>query len=432
MRIVQITPGSGDNFYCENCLRDEAMLRALRKLGHDAVMAPLYLPSQFMETGAAQAGPIFFGGINVYLQQKWGWFRRTPRWLDKVFDSRRLLRWAGRLSGMTNAHDLGATMLSMLEGEHGRQVKELERLVDWLAEERPDVVILSNALLLGLARRIKERLGGPIVCLLQDEDEFVDGLIEPYRSEAWRLLRERAVEVDRFVAVSRYYGELMRGRLGLRPAQVEVVYPGLAVEKYGLAERPERPTVGFLSRWCAGKGLDRLVEAFVVLKRREGLSEVRLRIAGGHNPEDRGFVEGVRQQLRKAGVGGDVEFIDGFGWEVRHEFLRSLSVLSVPARRGEAWGMYAVEAWACGVPVVQPQVGVFEELVELTGGGVLVGAQADAGELADALEQMLKRPGEAETMGRRARRMVREHLDVKQAAARLVEVYGRLAQTRQR
>ena len=432
MRIVQITPGSGDNFYCENCLRDQGLLRALRALGHDVVMAPLYLPPGLTETGAADAGPIFFGGINVYLQQKWGWFRRTPRWVDKVFDSRRLLRWAARLSGMTNAHELGATMLSMLAGEQGRQAKELERLVDWLTQERPDVVVLSNALLLGLARRIRERLGAAVVCLLQDEDEFIDGLIEPYRSEAWRLLQERAVEVDAFVAVSRYYGGVMRKRLGLPQEKVEVVYPGLATERYGLAQRPARPTVGFLSRWYAGKGLDRLVEAFVLLKQREGMGQVRLRIAGGHNAEDQGFVEGLRGQLRGAGVSEDVEFIDGFEWEMRHDFLRSLSVLSVPARRGEAWGMYAVEAWACGVPVVEPRVGVFEELVELTGGGVLVAADASAGELADALEALLREPEAAEAMGRRARQRVSERLDVKQSAVQLVQVYHKLAQVRQR
>ncbi|MCK5114935.1 MAG: hypothetical protein KAR11_09265 [Phycisphaerae bacterium] len=51
MKIIQLTPGSGDNFYCENCLRDNFIVKALRQLGHDAVLVPLYLPPQLTETG---------------------------------------------------------------------------------------------------------------------------------------------------------------------------------------------------------------------------------------------------------------------------------------------------------------------------------------------------------------------------------------------
>jgi len=130
MRIVQITPGSGDNFYCENCMRDNMLVRALGRLGHDAMLVPLYLPPQLEETGKDRSVPIFFGGINVYLQQKFSLFRKTPRWIDRLFDAPFFLNWAARKAGMTSAKELGETMLSMLEGEEGRQVKELDRLTD--------------------------------------------------------------------------------------------------------------------------------------------------------------------------------------------------------------------------------------------------------------------------------------------------------------
>ena len=111
MKIVQISPGSGDNFYCENCLRDAALVKAARKLGHDVLMVPLYLPLQADKTEQVSNAPIFFGGVNVFLQQKLALFRRTPRWIDKVFDSRKLLEWAGRKAGMTSARDLGETTI---------------------------------------------------------------------------------------------------------------------------------------------------------------------------------------------------------------------------------------------------------------------------------------------------------------------------------
>ena len=219
MRIVQITPNSGDSFYCENCLRDLALVMAMRNLGHDVLMIPLYLPLPTDITVSDGTSPIFYGGINVYLQQKSVLFRRTPRWLDSLFDSATLLRWVGRKAGMTSARDLGQTTISMLRGEKGRQIKELERLVEWLdtQDNKPDVICLSNILLTGLARCIKQRLGVPVVCLLQDEDGFLDGLPSPYSEQAWQILTERASDVNAFIAVSKYYADVMQQRLELHP-----------------------------------------------------------------------------------------------------------------------------------------------------------------------------------------------------------------------
>ena len=87
MRILQLTPGSGDNFYCENCLRDLELVRAFQKAGHDITMVPMYLPIDPGSQPFPNQAPIFFGGINVYLQQKLGLFRKTPRFLDRCLDS---------------------------------------------------------------------------------------------------------------------------------------------------------------------------------------------------------------------------------------------------------------------------------------------------------------------------------------------------------
>ena len=152
MRIIQITPGTG-SFYCGTCLRDNALVAELRRQGHDALMVPLYLPLMVDEAPTTDDTPLFYGGVNVYLQQKSALFRKSPRWLDRLFDAPKLLRLAASRAGSTEARELGDLTVSMLRGEEGRQIKELDRLADWLTEEQPEVVCLSNALLIGLARR---------------------------------------------------------------------------------------------------------------------------------------------------------------------------------------------------------------------------------------------------------------------------------------
>ena len=430
MRIIQITPSAGDSFYCENCLRDAALARAMLDLGHDVLMMPLYLPLQTEPSDSTCVSPIFFGGINVYLQQKSAFFRKTPRWVDRLFDSPRLLRWLGRHVGMTSARDLGQTTVSMLRGEQGQQTKELERLVEWLETQdtRPDVVCLSNVLLIGLARCIRQRLRVPVVCLLQDEDGFLDGLPSPYSQQAWQAVAERGNDVDQFIAVSRYYADVIRQRLGLHPDRVSVVYTGIPLHGYESWQvSSEAPTIGYLSRMCRDRGLDTLVDAFVHLKNKEKLKHARLRICGGSTIDDKAFLDQIRRKLSSCGVIDEVEFIHDFGRDARRAFLRTLSVLSVPEKQPVAYGLYVLEALAAGVPVVQPAHGVFPELLEMTGGGVLCEPnRAEA--FAAAMEPFLLEPEYARQLGQQGRNAVFEKFNIDQTARDLVRIYGQVAQ----
>lgn len=425
MKIAQLTPGSGDNFYCENCLRDAALVRAMRELGHDVLMIPMYLPLQADKGKKISNAPIFFGGINVYLQQKLSVFRKTPRWIDKLFDRPRLLEWAGRKAGMTSARDLGETTISMLRGEDGRQVKELDRLVTWLKlpENKPDVVCLSNALLAGLVNSIKSRLGVPVVCLLQDEDGFLDGLAEPYMKKAWEILAGRVQDVDAFIAVSRYYAGAMRERLELDAQRVHVVYTGIPLEGYEEREGwPQIPAIGYLSRMCPDKGLDALAEAFIILKQSEGLENIKLIAAGGGTSNDEAFLNKVKQRLKESSFIEDVEFRPGFEQNERLDFFRSISVLSVPEKKPVAYGLYVLEALAAGVPFVEPAIGVFGELLEMTGGGVLYEPD-NTQALVDALKPLLLDADCALELGAKGRRGVVENFDVKQTAQKMVRIY---------
>jgi glycosyltransferase involved in cell wall biosynthesis len=429
MNIVQITPGAGDNFYCENCLRDISLVRAVQQQGHEIVMVPLYLPLHIDKAQSLNPAPVFYGGINVYLQQKLSFFRKTPAWIDRLFNAPKLLQWAGRKAGMTSAKDLGQTTLSMLQGQDGLQAKEFEKLMQWLEspENRPDVICLSNALLLGLAHPLKQRLGIPVVCLLQDEDGFLDDLIDPYKDQVWQTLIEKARDAHAFIAVSQFYGRLMKKRLSIPQEKMHVVPMGIPLADQDVDPNPPRePVLGFLSQMCWIKGLDTLIEAFMQLKQEKELTGLRLRIAGGKSSADESFVRTLQTQLQSRGYQGDVEWVGQFDQDARQAFLRSLTVLCVPEKRPVAYGRYVLEAWAAGVPVVQPASGVFEELLAKTEGGALY--QGNTVEsLVKALKPLLLDPEMARRLGRNGQRGVRDHYHVEQTARTLVHQYQQLA-----
>ncbi len=423
MKILHIVPGAGGEFYCENCLRDAGLVRMLIRMGHDVTLVPLYLPMFADDANLAGKTPVFFGGINVYLQQKVPLFRHTPRWLDRWIDSPWLLRLAARQAGSTRARDLGETTLSMLRGEQGYQAKELDRLVRWLSEcGPPDVVHLSNALLIGLAGRLRRELRVPILCSLQDEDKWLDAMRESEARACWTAIAERAADVDAFVAVSRDYGDAMARRLGVAADKFRVVYPGINPEGYRPASLTfDPPVIGFLSRLSRGQGLGELVESFIALKRDPRFARVRLRATGGQVGDDHRFESELRRQLLSAGVADDVEIVPVFDPASRAAFLESLSVLCVPVPGGQAFGLFVIEAMAAGVPSVEPRVGAFPELLE-GGAGILYDPSAP-GALTAALAALLADPEKARELGRRARQGFLNRFTLERMAADMVRVY---------
>ena len=421
MKIVLLTPGTG-SYYCGVCMRDNALAKELIRQGHDAVMLPMYLPLTLDEGAASPESEIFFGGVNVYLQQKFALFRHTPRWLDRLLNARGLLRLAAKQSGMTATVEVGELTLSMLRGEEGNQAKELAKLIEWLRGHRPDAVWLSTALLVGLARGIKAALGVPVLCSLQGEDSFLDGLPEPWRTRSWEAMGERARDVDACIAPSRYYAELMGGRMRIAAEKLRVIPNGVAVEEASNVERRTsnvEPTVGYLARFIPGKGLGLVVEAFILLKKRGRYPAAKLRCAGAMTADDERFVATLKRKLAAAGCGGDAEFLPNVSREEKAAFLQSLTLLSVPASYGEAFGLYLIEAWAAGVPVVQPRCAAFPELVEATGAGILC-EPGSAEALADGWVTLLAEPAKAVEMGARGRAAVEREFSLARMAERFV------------
>ncbi len=346
-------------------------MKALRARGHDVTMVPLYLPLITDGESASPELPVFACGINLFLKQKLPIFRKAPAWLLRWLDSPKMLLRAAKRAGMTSPRQLGEMTLESFRGVTGKQAEDWVRLVDWIGQTgKPDVLSLSNGLLNGLAVAAQRELDVPVVCSLQGEDSFLDTLPEPYRAESWRLFRENSAAVRTYVATSEYYARVMKERLELSPEKVVAVRNGLDLTAYTRqATAPQPPVIGYLARQIAGKGLHTLVDAFLIVAKE--LPDLRLSIAGTATIADEKFITQQQRKLKDAGLWDRVTWRRDLTLEEKIAHFQSLTVLSVPAGYGEAFGLYVVEALACGVPVVEPDHAGLGELVRATCGGLL-------------------------------------------------------------
>jgi len=426
LKIVQITPGAG-GMYCGNCFRDNALVTEFRREGHDALMIPLYLPLTLDEANQSEGTPIFFGGLNVYLSQKFKLFRKVPNWLRNLLNAEFIMRSVGRMAGKTRGEEVGELTLSMIRGEEGNQVRELEQLVAWLKEHhRPDVVCLSNALLIGMARRLREALGVPVVCLLEGEDAFLDSLPSPEREESWEEIRRRVANVSLFIAPSRYYADVMAQRAAIPRDRLAQIYNGINLDGFRVSDLPKSPPVlGFFTRMCPEKGLDTLVDAFIRLRQTDRVPGLKLEVGGGCQPMDEPFVAEQKEKLRAAGLMGDVTFQPNIDRETKLRFFRELTVLSVPALYGEAFGLYLVEAMASGVPVVVPDDASFPEIVKETGAGVICG-KGSSEALAKAIGDLLVDRERLAKCAEAGRTAVAETFNIQKMAAAYLERLAKL------
>lgn len=423
MRILSITAGAA-GMYCGSCLRDNALAAALRAQGHDVVLLPLYTPTLTDEDNLSEER-IFFGGISVYLEQKMSFFRHTPPFLDKLWDHPALIRAASSGAISNDPRLLGELTVSMLRGRAGFQTKELDKLSEWLRAQPPfDAINLPNSLLIALAEPLKATTGRPIVCTLQGEDLFLDGLSEADRRLSIELIRSHERHVDAFVAVSDYYASYMTRYLGIPAAKIHVVPLGITLEGHDPSPRPRPPafSVGYFARIAPEKGLHLLVEAYRKLRLEKGLPSARLEVAGYLAPGHRGYLDAQQATLDQAGLGAEFRYHGALDRQQKIRFLRSLSVLSVPTVYVEPKGLFLLEALANGVPVVQPKHGAFPELVSRTGGGVLF-EPGDTSALAGALFALAGDPDRATALGQAGAQAVRRDYSAGRMAERTAGVY---------
>jgi glycosyltransferase involved in cell wall biosynthesis len=435
MRILSITAGAA-GMYCGSCSRDNALAVELLARGHDVTLLPLYTPTNPDEPSVSR-DRVLFGGISIYLQQYIALFRKTPRFLDRLWDSPAVIKAFASRSLSTDPRMLGDLMVSMLEGDRGVLRKEFAKLLEWLDEEpTPDVVNLPNSLLIGLARPLREALKRPICCTLQGEDLFLEELIEPYRSRSIELIRRQVADVDSFIAVSDYYVPVMAKLLAIPERRIAVVPLGINMKGY--VQRPPRAgatdgfRVGYFARLAPEKGLHFLAQAYQLFRKKvsgTGSGTVRgrmqLEVAGYLGRAHASYLETVKRQMAAAGLADEFTYHGAVDRDGKLAFLQTLDVLSVPATYDEPKGVFLLEAMASGVPVVQPRRGAFTEIVEKTGGGLLV-APNDPAALADGLYELWKDRAKADALGARGFAGVRAHYSIAESTDRQLAVYDAL------
>ncbi len=410
--------------YCGSCLRDNILAKSLMDAGHDVLLIPTYTPTRTDEKNVSR-GRLFLGGINIFLQQHFNFFRKTPKFLDRILDFKPLLRLVARLGISVDPADLGGLTVAMLQGADGPLHKEIEKLVHFLSKDvSPDIVTIPNSLLIALAPAIKKELNVPVVCTLQGEDLFLDGLIEPFHNQAMQIIREQAAYVDSFIAVSHFGAQHMAEMLDIDRERIHVVPLGINFE--GFTRRNDNDlnpfTIGYLARIAPEKGLHVLCEAYRCLREKSGAAESRLWAAGYQPPEHKSYFEGIKNNLTEWGHLDHFHYHGELNRHQKQDFLEGLNVFSVPAPFEDPKGLFLLEAMAAGIPVVQPRRGAFTEVIETTGGGLLV--EPDNPEaLALAFLDLWENPDLRKALGDKAFHGVREHYSLASMAKNTVDVF---------
>jgi glycosyltransferase involved in cell wall biosynthesis len=417
MKILFIIPGSGDSFYCGNCFRDNLQADALRKVGHDVIIMPIYLP---LRQKSFQANtPLFFPATTYYIEQKFFRNKQMPQWLQRIIGSDAMLKLASSLSGTTSAEGMEEMTLSMITGNDPAFEKNVQAIVDWIRDfEQPDIIHLSSTLLLGIAKTLRKYFTIPIVCSVQDEEVWIDTLKEKDAHIAWQGIRENIGYVDKFVTTSKFYRDILRKRVP-QITQVEVIYPGIDRAKYVSENYPENPTIGFFYRMNRLNGLDILAEAFVLLKKRNNIPNLKLRIGGGYTGFDNFFLKQVRKTLSP--YKKDVTIDESYSLEEHLAFFGKISLISVPIRFDEGVGLYLCEAFAAGRPAVEPETGSFPEIV---GDAGVLYQPNDAQSLANALEKLLTDKELYNRSAEESKRLSLNRYDEKIAANKLETIYN--------
>lgn len=428
MKIIYIASGAA-NMYCGSCMHDNALAAAMKAAGEDVSLFPLYTPMRLDEESVGER-QIFYGGIKAYLMQKYPrpFFGRDL--LFKLAGSQAILR-------LMPHFDIGSAVdpvanaqltISMLKGEDGNQRELLQELVQWIKSMyQPDVIHVTNALLIGVVREFKRSLQVPITCGLHGEDIFLEGMPQSYQNEALGIIRERAEDVDRFLAISAYYKDMFSEWAGLDRSKIDVVWPGIALNDYRtLTTESSRPlTIGFLARFVPEKGLHLLVDAFIRLYRSGEFPNLQL-VAGGYvSKAYKTYIDGIRKTIKSHGLEDRIKLLGTLARADKINFFKQIDVFSVPAPYREPKGISILEALASGVPVVQPDHGAYPEWIGATQGGLLH-RPSDSADLAEKLATLLRDADLRKQLGQQGRQAIFEKFSSERMACATLEVFGRL------
>ena len=416
--------------YCGSCMHDNSLARAMIAQGVDTLLVPTYTPIRTDEQDIS-VDRVFFGGVNIYLQQLAPWLRFIPRWLDQFLNSPKLIRFVASRGMETSPKQLGALTVSMLQGRHGNQRKEVDRLCDWLVQEiKPDAIVLTNMLIAGFIPELKRRLNIPVAVTLQGDDIFLDYLPEPYRQQTLDIMRQLVSHVDGFIVHSRDYGTRMAHELHIPDGQWHVTPLAIDTKPFkSIATSPrllsDVPTIGYLARLAPEKGLHQLIEAFIELHRDPKFANVRLRVAGWLGPHNVKYWQEQQKKIEAAGLTDHLVHDGEIDHQHKLDYLRSLDVLCVPTTYRDPKGLFALEALAAGTPVLVTDHGAFPEMLQRHGGGWCI-PPGNIDAIAERLKWIVEHREEAHQVGMQGQKSVLEQGDTLVMATQTIELLSQL------
>jgi glycosyltransferase involved in cell wall biosynthesis len=238
------------------------------------------------------------------------------------------------------------------------------------------------------------------------------------------LARQHAASFDALICVSDYYRRVMQRRLDTDT--MPVIPMGLDPTGFESSlELPPVPTLGFLSKMSHDHGLDILINALHLLRHDDRLKHTMLRVTGGKGPDDNIFLKKMQNRINAMGLSDAVDYVDDYTDRSRKQFLKSISVMVLPARKPLAYGLFAMEACAAGRPFVVPDAGVFPELVEKTQAGVLYHPNNPV-RLAESLRSLLTDSQRMLQFGQNGRRAVETTYSIDETVTKLTELFALL------
>jgi len=412
-KIVYITAGAG-GMYCGSCLRDNALVGGLQEMGWDATLLPLYTPIR-VDDEDRSIDQLFFGGINVYLQQKIPLFRHLPGFFDRWLDNPKFIQRVAAKSMSMNPKDLGAMTLSMVKGEDGFQKREVGKLVSWLRDiAKPDIICLTNLLVSGCVPALKRELHDvPVFVTLQGDDVFLNELEAPWQGQVLDEMKKLADQADGLITFSEYYSDEMAKLLEVPQSRFHITPLGINVSEFDDVwetrdQTAAKNVIGYFARICPEKGFDLLIDAYIKLAKSH--PDIVLKTGGWLSEKDQEFFNRQTEKIKAAGLDDRFEYIGSPDGDGKKAFLKETGVFCVPARFLEPKGIYLLEAMACGIPVIAPNRGAFPDIINASKGGRLFESE-NVADLVDKLAAFFEKEKPDIPYGKNGRKWVCENND---------------------
>lgn len=232
-----------------------------------------------------------------------------------------------------------------------------------------------------LARRINH-LSIPLVISVHGSDVFPDSRIKRITWPATKRLLDACA---RIIVPSRFFQEKMISSYHFPEEKFRILAPGGFDPKLFYPSYDNEPVrkyrIGFAGRLVAGKGWKVLLDAFDILSQSTQADGYQLILAGSGS--DRTELE---EYAKKIGVLDRIQLLGSLSQTDLAHFYRSLDLFVFPTQLPESLGMVAIEALACGVPLVASDIGAVKEYLIPGENGYLV----EPGNAEELAYQMLK------------------------------------------